>query len=105
MSKGRDKSCIKKRNLKLIARFYYYSDIIGLKSEKCTLILENEFNIKQATISDILYDNTDVVSSFYKSKISLSNLKNSYPYLNWKYNCNKIFTDSETILKNCLTTV
>lgn len=98
MSKGRDKTCIQERNLKLLARFYFYSNLLSLKFERCVSNLEQEFNIKEATITSIVAQNSDTINNFASNKVTIAKLKASYPYLNWHYNHATRFQSASQLL-------
>lgn len=76
----------KARNLRLCARFYFYSNLMGLKSENCYSLLTEEFDISEATIVDLLQRNHENISNFIITKISAEQLKKAYPFMSWRYN-------------------
>lgn len=89
VNKGRNSELIVNRNQKLAARFYFYSCIIGLKFSKCLENLILEFDISESRICDLLAENADVISGLEHKDITLQQLKQHYPFLNWQYNPNK----------------
>ncbi len=83
--KGRSEVHINGRNEKLAARFYWYSVVIGLKFSRCLEQLEPEFDITQSRICDLLSEISDTVIIFERKNISVQELKNKYPFMNWQY--------------------
>lgn len=73
------------RNEKLSARFYFYSVLLGLKFSRCLNLLEQEFDISEATICDIITENNDFITRLELKKVSISELKKHYPFMNWQY--------------------
>ncbi len=98
MSKGRSQQCIQHRNLKLAARFYFYSSLIGLKFSLCLDHLHEEFDIKEATITDVLADNSSIINNLERKNISIAQLKKTFPYLNWQYNHAKRSHNTDQLL-------
>ena len=82
--KGRNADLITYRNQKLAARFYFYSCIIGLKFSKCLENLTPEFDLSESRICDLLSENSDKVSQMERKSVTLQELKNYYPFLNWQ---------------------
>lgn len=74
------------RNEKLSARFYFYSNLIGLKFSRCLQLLEREFDISESTICDIIAENNDIISHLERKQFSANDLKKIYPHFNWQYN-------------------
>ncbi len=74
------------RNEKLSARFYFYSNLIGLKFSRCLQLLEREFDISESTICDIIAENDHIIAHFERKQFSANDLKKIYPHFNWQYN-------------------
>lgn len=73
------------RNEKLSARFYFYSELIGLKFSRCLQLLEREFDISESRICDIIAENSQFISHLKNSNFTTNDLKKYYPYLSWNY--------------------
>lgn len=73
------------RNRRLVARFYFYSNIIGLKFSRVMEHLESEFDISEGRICDVISDNNELVNSLEKKQVSTSQLKEHYPFMTWNY--------------------
>ena len=85
MAKGGNNELIKARNYKLIARFYWYNSIIGLKFEKCIEQLEKEFDLSLSRIADLITENVCYLSDFETKKPNEKELKKIIPFFNWNY--------------------
>lgn len=83
--KGRDADLITYRNQKLAARFYFYSCIIGLRFSKCLEYLQPEVDLSESRICDLLSENSKIVSNMERNAVTLQELKNHYPFLNWQF--------------------
>lgn len=81
--KGRDKTLIINRNKKLCARFYYYSNLIGLRFEKVIKILTEEFDLSESRIADLISENTMHLIDLEVSQITEKQLKKKYPFFSW----------------------
>lgn len=84
--KGRNPLLINERDLRLSARYYFYTSIIGLNFTKCLQYLEVEFNLSEARITDVLAENSDTVSQLITSQVTDKHLQQAYPFMNWRYN-------------------
>ncbi|AQX13502.1 MULTISPECIES: hypothetical protein [Elizabethkingia] len=84
-NKGRSSECIEKRNIKLSARFYWYSNIVGLKFEKCIEYLKAEFDITESRICDLIRENNTILSGFESKKATETDLKKMFSFMNWNY--------------------
>ncbi|WP_434981555.1 hypothetical protein [Daejeonia sp. YH14] len=84
-TKGRNSELIRKRNYKLIARFYWYNSIVGLKFEKCIEELEKEFYLSNSRITDLITENAQSLSEFETKKPNEKELKKEIPFFNWIY--------------------
>lgn len=63
------------RNEKLSARFYFYSNLIGLKFSRCLQLLEREFDISESTICDIIAENNHIITHLERKQFSANDLK------------------------------
>jgi|SRR5690625_211960 len=81
--KGRSSRLINKRNNELAARFYFYNSIVGLQTDRCLKLLEEEFYISKATVYDNLLKVNHIVELLKVRQINVSQLQKWYPYLNW----------------------
>ena len=84
-NRGRDRELISSRNQRLSARFYWYSNLIGLKYAKCLFYLEKEFEISQARIQDLIKQNTTIISQLEKNEVDDVLLKKIYPFMSWQF--------------------
>lgn len=85
MSKITQHTRMQNRNRRLVARFYFYSNIIGLKFSRVMQHLEAEFDISEGRICDIISDCNEWVNALEKKQISTSQLKDHYPFMTWSY--------------------
>lgn len=85
ITKGRSSYHISKRNHRLAARFYWYNCIIGLKFSRCLELLDEEFDITEATICDLLSDNAQLITNLERNNVTEKHLTTRYPFMNWKY--------------------
>ncbi|MCP1997285.1 hypothetical protein L1275_003092 [Flavobacterium sp. HSC-61S13] len=84
--RGRNERLINKRNYILVCRFYFYSTLMNLKFSAVLALLEEEFFLSQARIADLLAENSELITSLELKKASVSELKDSYPFMSWQYN-------------------
>ncbi|MGG5507917.1 MULTISPECIES: hypothetical protein [unclassified Myroides] len=84
--KGRNEGLIQKRNQQMVARFYFYSTLMALKFSTVLELLEQEFFLSQARITDLLAENAELITTVELKQISISELRDSYPSMNWQYN-------------------
>lgn len=84
--KGRNERLIQKRNQQLVARFYFYSTLMSLKFSSVLELLEDEFFLSQARITDLLAENSNLITNIELQQITINELKDSYPAMNWQYN-------------------
>ncbi|MGV0977843.1 hypothetical protein [Empedobacter falsenii] len=83
VKKGRAKELIINRNKKLCARFYFYSNLVGLRFERCLSKLKEEFDISESRIDDILSECNEQVAQLENDKMNEKDLKKVYPFFNW----------------------
>lgn len=81
--KGRNITLIQHRNQRLVARFYYYSHILGLKFSRCLERLSLEFDLTESRICDLISENTQNIADLENKKISPTELRRAYPFMNW----------------------
>ncbi len=74
------------RNIKLCYRYYFYSELIGLKISKCIELLCVEFNLSESRILDLIKENSDTISNIISKQVTVQELAKRYPFFNWKYN-------------------
>lgn len=98
--RGRNERLILQRNRSLVARFYYYSTLMQLKFSAVLELLENEFFISQSRITDLLADNTELITSLELKKTTTTDLKEAYPFMNWHYNHNRMLRNGEQMSLN-----
>ena len=77
------------RDLRLAARFYFYSNLMGLKSKNCYPLLIQEFNISEATVIDLLSQNSDTITKLINNNITILQLSKVYPFMSWHYHHTK----------------
>lgn len=87
--KGRNEKLIVKRNQKLVCRFYFYSTIMCLNFSKCLELLEDELDLSQSRITDLLAENSDLITSLERSNTTTTDLKSAYPFMSWHYDHGK----------------
>lgn len=85
IKKGRNEKLIEKRNRKLVCRFYFYSTLMCLNFSKCLELLEDEFDLSQSRITDLLAENSDLITAIERAKTSTQDLKSAYPFMSWHY--------------------
>lgn len=83
--KGRNETLIAGRNKLLIARFYFYSTITRLKFSTCLEILEKEFFLSQARITDLLAENSEYICYLEIEQYSTAMLRDYFPFMNWQH--------------------
>lgn len=77
---------IQNRNYRLVARFYFYSTIIGLKFSRVIENLENEFNLSEGRICDLIAENSNIITQLETKNITTSQLRSRFPFMVWSYN-------------------
>lgn len=87
--KGRNERLIQKRNHKLVCRFYFYSTIMSLNFSKCLELLEEELDLSQSRITDLLAENSELITSLERTNATTSELKTAYPFMSWHYDHGK----------------
>lgn len=85
MAKGRNPQLVNARDIRLSARFYFYSTIVGLNFSKCTDLLILEFDLSESRLTDLLAENAGLISKFTYNNISVKQLSSAYPFMVWKY--------------------
>lgn len=88
--KGRNEGLIQKRNQQLVARFYFYSTLNALKFSKVLELLESEFFISQSRIADLLAEQSEQITAIEMNSITVNDLRDTYPAMNWQYNHGKM---------------
>lgn len=83
--KGRNPQLISVRNFKLSARYYWYSTILGLNTERCLTHLVEDFDLSKSTIYDIIGENSDIINAFSQKDVDVSLLKKLFPMFSWSY--------------------
>lgn len=73
-----------RRNLELIARYYYWTEIRRRRFDDVMRILSEEFHVEDRTISNALLDFGDYLDGLFKGKKDIRELKKEYPYRNWE---------------------
>ena len=85
--KGRHQDSIVKRNIALITRYYYWSEIWQRKHERVLETLENEeFFIRTATIDVIIRNDDEVYTKLAKEKPTIKQLQDRYPAFHFEDN-------------------
>lgn len=82
-NKGRSSYLIQHRNKRLVARFYYYSHLLGLKFSRCLENLSLEFDLTESRICDLISEQSHLVSEMEIKEISLTELRKTYPFMVW----------------------
>lgn len=72
-----------RRNEKLAARFYFYNHLLCFKFERCLELLEQDFDISQATVTDILYSVSGLVDCLAEKQFTAQQLQSVFPEFNW----------------------
>lgn len=83
-NRGRNNELIQYRNRKLVARFYYYSSLLGLKFSRCLKHLVVEFDLSESRICDLISEQSEMVSEMEIKKIGIAELRSAYPFMNWQ---------------------
>lgn len=73
------------RNEKLAVRFYFYNNLMGLRYETCSALLEQEFDISSARIYELINENSHHIDNCQKHRLTIADLRKRYPFLNWNY--------------------
>jgi len=78
---------IVRRNRRLIARYYYWSELKRLRfDDVLNLLQEEEFFIKERNIMNIINDNNSYLDSLIRNGVTSKQLKKEYPVFNWSMN-------------------
>ncbi len=85
MSRINQQIRIQNRNYRLVARFYFYSTIIGLKFSRVIENLENEFNLSEGRICDLIAQHSDLLTQFETKNVTSTELKQKFPFMVWTY--------------------
>lgn len=83
-NKGRNAYLIQYRNQKLVARFYYYSHLLGLKFSRCLENLSIEFDLTESRICDLISEQSQSVSELESKGVSVAELRKTYPFMAWR---------------------
>lgn len=81
--RGRSVELLSRRDEKLAARFYYYSNLRKFNFESTINNLHLEFDLAERVIIDRLKSNQEHLDKFFKDKPSAIELKRKFPYFNW----------------------
>lgn len=100
VKKGRNEGLIQRRNQQLVARFYFYSTLNDLKFSRVLELLESEFFISQSRIADLLAQQSDQITAIELNSITVNDLRDTYPSMNWQYNHGKMSQRSGQISLN-----
>lgn len=85
LKKGRSESRISRRDEKLAARFYYYSEIRKINNySKILSQLSEEFDIDEGVVSYRMKKRADLLDKIYSEKPSIHLLRAKYPYFSWQ---------------------
>lgn len=75
---------VHRRNLEMIARYYYWTEIRRRRFDDVIRILSEEFHVEDRTISNALLDLGDHLNGLYKDKRDVRELRKEYPGRNWE---------------------
>lgn len=81
--RGRNTELIQRRDDKLAARFYYYSQIKRFKYLVIFFYLSQEFDLRERVIMDRLKANQPKLDILFEEKPSINELKKRFPYFSW----------------------
>lgn len=81
---SRRERLIYRRNKRLVARYYYWSEIKRVRfDDVLELLQEEEFFIKERNIMNILNETNSYLDTLIKGKVTQKQLKKDYPAFNW----------------------
>lgn len=83
VKRGRTKYMVARDRL-LLARYYYYASIKGLRFERCLAVLEDEFFIGGQAIVKRITLHAESLKSMVNDNITAKTLKQQYPHLVWE---------------------
>lgn len=89
LHKGRSSEHIAYRNQKLAARFYFYSNIVGLKYINLVPHLEKEFDLTEPRLYDLITEISQDIVNLENNHVTVKQLKKVYPFMSWQYNHSK----------------
>ncbi len=75
---------VRRRNLEMIARYYYWTEIRRRRFDDVIRILSEEFHVEDRTISNALLDLGDYLNGLYRDKRDVRELRKEYPGRNWE---------------------
>lgn len=81
--KGRSEARISRRDEKIVARFYYYAEILKLNYSTILSKLSEEFDIDETVVSVRLKERQAVLDKFFKDKPTVRLLRRQYPFYAW----------------------
>ena len=88
-NKGRSQERIAYRNQKLAARFYFYSNILGLKYDHLIQYLEKEFDLTEPRLYDLISEISQDIVNLENNRVTVKQLKKVYPFMSWQYSHSK----------------
>lgn len=81
--KGRDKELSRRRNEKIVCRYYYYARIMRMRSDTIFARLEDDFDITPRRLADIVNQHSDEIVALTKGGVKAAELEKKYPSFNW----------------------
>jgi len=75
---------VRRRNLEMIARYYYWTEIRRRRFDDVIRILSEEFHVEDRTISNALLDLGDYLNGLYRDKRDVKDFRKEYPGRNWE---------------------
>ena len=81
--RGRSTELLSRRNDKIAARFYYYSNIKRYSYRITLEFLSIEFDLRERVVEDSLKSNRETLDKLFSEKPSVAELKRRIPYMVW----------------------
>ena len=74
---------INRRNKALVARWYYWTELVRLRADDALNKLSEEFYIEEQTITRALLDNDGYLRELIANQTTRKQLRKTYNYFNW----------------------
>jgi hypothetical protein len=81
--KGRSESRLLVRDMKLVARFYYYAQIKNLNYSSILAKLSEEFDIDENVVRARMKLRQENLDDLFKERPTIQILRKRYPYYSW----------------------
>lgn len=80
---GRSKALIKKRDERMLYRYYYYAQIIRCNYADCILYISQQFDLSYDQIQIKLGEHRELLREIIQHKPTVEELSDKYPWLQW----------------------